>query len=123
MVPNSMTSSCNVWLHMRLAGSQDICNHRLHNGSSGRPRRVASVLEGISIVATDLDGTLLTSEGHISDRTRTALERAAEAGITVIVVTARPYWALRDLKLRDVHALVICVNGALIVDLDTDAVV
>ena len=35
----------------------------------------------------------------------------------MIVVTARPYWALRDLKLRDVHALVICANGAMIVDL------
>jgi Cof subfamily protein (haloacid dehalogenase superfamily) len=81
------------------------------------------VLAGISIVATDLDGTLLASDGQISERTRLALERAAQAGITVIVVTARPYWALRDLKLRDVHALVVCVNGALIVDLESDAVV
>jgi len=81
------------------------------------------VLEGISVVATDLDGTLLSSEGRISDGTRSALSRAAEAGIVVVVVTARPFWALKELDLRHVHGLAICTNGALIADLETDEIV
>ncbi len=68
------------------------------------------MLEGISIVATDLDGTLLASDGQISVRSREALSRAAEAGLAVIVVTARPQRALVELELRDVHGLAICAN-------------
>lgn len=80
------------------------------------------MLECISVVATDLDGTLLTSAGTISARTRAALAEASEAGLTVIVVTTRPHRAVQELELRDVHGLAICANGALLVDLDTDAV-
>ena len=81
------------------------------------------MLAGISIVATDLDGTLLASDGQISSRSREALTRAVNAGLAVIVVTARPQRALDELDLRDVHGLAICANGAMIVDLATGAVV
>lgn len=81
------------------------------------------MLEGISIVATDLDGTLLASDGQISSRSREALARAADAGLAVIVVTARPHRALEELDLRDVHGLAICANGAMVVDLATGGVV
>ncbi|WP_205856984.1 HAD hydrolase family protein, partial [Phytoactinopolyspora endophytica] len=42
------------------------------------------------VVATDLDGTLLRSDGSVSPRTLAALRRAEDAGATVIFVSGRP---------------------------------
>jgi hydroxymethylpyrimidine pyrophosphatase-like HAD family hydrolase len=42
------------------------------------------------VVATDLDGTLLRSDGSVSAETRAALALARRAGATVVLVTARP---------------------------------
>ena len=44
----------------------------------------------VRLVASDLDGTLVRSDGTVSDRSRTALRRAAEAGLVVAFVTGRP---------------------------------
>ena len=41
------------------------------------------------LVATDLDGTLVDSEGQLSVRTRDVLDRLDEAGVPLVVVTAR----------------------------------
>ncbi|MGH1564905.1 HAD family hydrolase [Mumia sp. DW29H23] len=43
-----------------------------------------------SLLATDLDGTLLRSDGTLSPRTREAIRRAEEAGVPTVFVTARP---------------------------------
>lgn len=70
------------------------------------------------LVATDLDGTLLRSDGSISDRTRSALRRAADANVRVTLVTARaPLWLqeiVDDLQLRSGYA--VCSNGAIVYD-------
>jgi Cof subfamily protein (haloacid dehalogenase superfamily) len=42
------------------------------------------------LVATDLDGTLLTSAGEVSPRTRRALAHLQALGIPLVVVTGRP---------------------------------
>ncbi|MEV7420746.1 HAD family hydrolase [Streptomyces sp. NPDC089919] len=42
------------------------------------------------LLACDLDGTLLTSDGRITDAVAAALARAAAAGIALAVITARP---------------------------------
>lgn len=72
------------------------------------------------VVATDLDGTLLRSDGTVSDRTRSALRSAEDAGVEVVFVTARPpRWlgALADLV--GGHGHVICLGGAAVWDLAT----
>ncbi len=69
------------------------------------------------LVATDLDGTLLRSDGTVSPRTRAALGALERSGIPVIFVTARPPRWLDDLA--DVvgeHGLAICANGAIVYD-------
>ncbi|WP_217577143.1 HAD family hydrolase, partial [Streptomyces sp. GbtcB7] len=43
-----------------------------------------------SLIATDLDGTLLRGADTLSDRSRAALERGAEAGARHLGVTGRP---------------------------------
>jgi HAD superfamily hydrolase (TIGR01484 family) len=49
---------------------------------------------GIRLVATDLDGTLVHSDGSVTARTRAALVAAEEAGVEVVFVTGRPLrWA------------------------------
>ena len=45
----------------------------------------------LKMLITDLDGTLLRSDGSISERTKVALKRCKEQGIFVVIATAR-YW-------------------------------
>jgi len=70
------------------------------------------------LVATDVDGTLLRSDGSVSDRTRRTLRRARDAGCEVTLVTARaPLWlrpVLEDLGLASGYA--VCSNGAIVYD-------
>jgi Cof subfamily protein (haloacid dehalogenase superfamily) len=42
------------------------------------------------LIATDLDGTLLTSAGNLTGRTISALAAANDAGVTVVFATGRP---------------------------------
>ena len=46
------------------------------------------------LVATDLDGTLVRSDGSVSDYTRDVLVQLEDRGIPVVFVTGRPLrWA------------------------------
>jgi Cof subfamily protein (haloacid dehalogenase superfamily) len=70
------------------------------------------------VMATDLDGTLVRSDGTVSERSRWALAAAEEAGIAVIFVTARPPRWLDELAaLVASHGLAICANGAIRYDM------
>ena len=70
------------------------------------------------VVATDLDGTLLRSDGTVSARTRDALRAVEEAGTEVVFVTARPPRWLADLAdLVGGHGRVIALGGAAVWDL------
>jgi Cof subfamily protein (haloacid dehalogenase superfamily) len=69
------------------------------------------------VVATDCDGTLLRSDGTVSNRTRGVLAAVEEAGTTVILVTARPPRWMHELA--DVvggHGIALCGNGAFTYD-------
>jgi len=77
-----------------------------------------------SLIATDLDGTLLRADGSISERTQLALKRARAAGVELVMVTGRPARHVANIDgVADFGGVVICVNGALIYDLDHDRVV
>lgn len=69
------------------------------------------------LVATDLDGTVLRSDGTLSERTIAALDAAGRSGALVVVVTARPpRWVVGLGLERVAHELVLCSNGALVYD-------
>ena len=69
------------------------------------------------LVATDLDGTLLRSDGTCSERTRATLAAAERAGIQVVLVTARPpRWLDELVDLVGEHGVVLCANGAFVYD-------
>jgi hydroxymethylpyrimidine pyrophosphatase-like HAD family hydrolase len=78
----------------------------------------------VRLVASDLDGTLLLPDKTLSARTIRVLRDLVQAGVVLVLVTARPPSTVRPLA-RQLQAkgLAICANGALIYDLDSDAIV
>ena len=76
------------------------------------------------LVATDLDGTIVRSDGTISPRTIAALSRAEAAGVQVVLVTGRPPRFMGSVTAAfGGQETAICSNGALIYDMRTDSVV
>ncbi|MER7932396.1 MULTISPECIES: HAD family hydrolase [unclassified Streptomyces] len=74
-----------------------------------------------SLIATDLDGTLLRADDTVSDRSLAALARAARAGARHLVVTGRPAPRVRPL-LGDLGCtgLAVCGQGAQVYDAGAD---
>ena len=76
------------------------------------------------LVASDLDGTLLRSDGTVADRTREALARVEQAGSLFVMVTGRPpRWMAQVAQEAGHRGLAVCANGALVYDLHTEQVV
>jgi Cof subfamily protein (haloacid dehalogenase superfamily) len=79
---------------------------------------LAYVVEPFTLIATDLDGTLLRDDGTISPRSRRALHAAQEAGLTVVFVTARPPRHVRALADdTGLTGVAVCANGAILYDI------
>ncbi len=76
------------------------------------------------LVATDLDGTLLHTDGTVTDRTREVLDAVDALGITVVFVTGRPIRWMEPLwhHVGD-HGLAICSNGGIVYDVPGRSVV
>jgi Cof subfamily protein (haloacid dehalogenase superfamily) len=87
-----------------------------HDAAAGGPPLAATRL-----VVSDLDGTLLRSDGTLSRRTMDVLAQVHDSGVEVIFATARPARAamrrLADLPFR---GTVICSNGAAVFDAATE---
>ncbi len=77
----------------------------------------------IRLVATDLDGTLLRSDGTVSPYTRSVLAEVETRGVPVVFVTARPLrWMTELLPLVGRHGLAIVSNGAAVYDVTAGTV-
>ena len=78
----------------------------------------------VRLIASDIDGTLLRSDGTMSDRTVAALGAAEDAGILVVLCTGRPPRWMKQIAEQTGHrGVAICANGALVYDLHTEEVV
>ena len=76
------------------------------------------------LVATDLDGTVVRSDGTIADRTRQVVARVEAAGVPFVMVTGRPpRWMAPIVEMTGHRGLAVCANGALLYDLHTETVV
>ena len=74
------------------------------------------------LVATDLDGTLVRTDGSVSERTREVLLAVEELGVPVVFVTGRPLrWTEVVFEHVGSHGLAIVSNGALVWDVARDA--
>src|SRR5688572_22799282 len=78
----------------------------------------------LRLVASDIDGTLVRADKTASERTRRALEQIQEAGVVVVLVTARPAHTAELLaNAIGVSGLVLCSNGAVVYDLARQEIV
>ena len=75
-------------------------------------------MKEIRLLALDIDGTILTREKRLTNRTRAAIEAAVDAGIAVSLVTGRPFCGIPE-ELLSLKGLgyVISSNGAVTTDL------
>jgi Cof subfamily protein (haloacid dehalogenase superfamily) len=74
------------------------------------------------LIATDLDGTIVSHSGVISQRTIDVFHKAHDLGATILFVTGRPpRWMA---EIRDAFGIggAICANGAMLYDLLNDIV-
>lgn len=78
----------------------------------------------IKMIGLDLDGTLLTDKKELTDRTKAALRRAIELGITVLVASGRPWMGVPE-ELRNFPGMryALTSNGARIIDTKDDRVI
>jgi hypothetical protein len=78
----------------------------------------------IKMLGSDLDGTLLRTDGTVSEGNRAALLRADREGLLVTFATGRPPRWLYDVSNATGHTgLAVAANGAVIFDLATDQVI
>ena len=69
----------------------------------------------IKLLALDLDGTLLNSQGKISDANREAIRVAEENGVLVTIATGRRFRDARPIGLElELNAPLVTHNGALL---------
>lgn len=76
------------------------------------------------MIVLDLDDTLLKNDGTISRKTKKALIRAQNAGVTVVLASGRPTYAIRkfalELDMANYGGFIISYNGARIIDCQLD---
>lgn len=69
----------------------------------------------IKLIAIDLDGTLLNSQGEISEANKMALHEAHKKGIKIVLCTGRPYLLMKDfveeIGLNSADDYIITFNG------------
>ena len=75
-------------------------------------------MEPFRLIASDLDGTLLRSDGSVSPRTRDAIAAAEARGLAFAFVTARPPRYVEVLaEAAGVAGMAVCSNGCIIYDI------
>jgi len=84
-------------------------------------------MEGVEqplLVATDIDGTLLTPTDEVTPRTAAVISRVIAANVPFVLVTGRPpRWIPIPAEKAGTRGLAVCANGAALYDIETDRVI
>jgi Cof subfamily protein (haloacid dehalogenase superfamily) len=76
-----------------------------------------------SLIATDVDGTLLDENEDVTPRTRAAVRAAVEAGTQFVLATGRPpRWIAPVVDALGFAPMAVCANGAVLYDSATDRI-
>lgn len=79
------------------------------------------------MIALDLDGTLTNSEKKISPRTKDALMKAQEQGVTLVLASGRPLYGIMplalELQLKEHDGYILAYNGGKIIECRTGTVI
>lgn len=69
------------------------------------------------MIISDMDGTLMPSPDYLPERNADVLRRACDAGVLVVLASARPYGMLKEVHDAVCPEMpVVCLNGARIYD-------
>ena len=72
------------------------------------------------VILLDIDGTLTNSKKEITPKTREALINAEKEGSILVLASGRPYNGMvsfaKELEMDKYHGLIVCYNGAKVVD-------
>lgn len=80
-------------------------------------------MDAPALVASDIDGTLITSMDRVPDRLRDVIARAEAAGTEVALATGRPHrWIHTVLEQLTIRPVCVTSNGAVLYDSDADRV-
>lgn len=74
-------------------------------------------------IVSDLDGTLLRSDGSLSGATRSMLDVLSGVGVPLVVATARTPRGVKKVSGHRRLGRVVCANGAIVWDAERDEVV
>lgn len=78
----------------------------------------------MKLVASDLDGTVIRSDGTFSERTIAAIAAVEASGASFVIVTGRPMRWMKTIADQLGHrGVAVCANGAVLYDLHTERVV
>ncbi len=73
---------------------------------------------GVRLIASDLDGTLLLSDGSVGRRTRESLDRLRDSDRDLVIVTGRPpRWISPVVEMTGHRGIGIAANGGVVLDL------
>lgn len=76
------------------------------------------------MIVTDLDDTLLNSQGKVSDKDKESIMKAQENGVIFVLASGRPTYAMRDLaqelKLDKFGSYILSYNGSIITNCKTN---
>ncbi|OKL46741.1 hypothetical protein BM477_07080 [Boudabousia marimammalium] len=72
------------------------------------------------MIAFDIDGTTLLSDGTVTERMKQTIKRLQAAGATVLLASGRASWAIKPVlaKMDITSGYVVCSNGAVLIRLD-----
>lgn len=75
-------------------------------------------------MASDVDGTLLTADERMTDRTAALVRRVQASGTPFVLVSGRPpRWIPPVARQADVTGYAVCANGAAVYDIGADTVI
>ena len=87
-------------------------------------RSIPSGRVTVRLIVSDLDGTLLGPDGQLSPATLDAIRAVRQAGITFIAATGRaPRSAMERVGGRGLLDALVCSNGSIVHDPETDTIV
>jgi Cof subfamily protein (haloacid dehalogenase superfamily) len=76
------------------------------------------------LICIDLDGTLLNSKKHISSENSVAIRAAINKGVNIVLCSGRIFAGAKAYaRLLDIKGPLISCNGALIKDIETEAII
>ena len=86
------------------------------SGPAGTLRRRAKTpLMLPALIATDVDGTLLSPDEIVTERTRAAVRAAVESGVMFVLATGRPpRWIPPVVEQLGFAPMSVCANGAVV---------